>query len=266
MGVIFEAGYTLPSGDQPLTNARIAHANNWYGGTPAASSTATDYIATAPNNSLTYELWKPSSLPATWELDLGSAQDVDYCAIAAHTMGTNGNSLQVQYYNGSTWVDIIAATAISNDMPVFCIFATENAQRFRIRITNGTAPTIGVVRFGEALQMPQAILGGHSPLDFSRNTQLRQTTSMSGEFLGRTKQRSDLSTSFEWSHITKAWVDSNLKTLQTAVETEPFFIAWRPGDYSEVGYCYTDQPPRTAFMGIRSYMTVSLQATARAYD
>jgi hypothetical protein len=266
MGVIFEAGYSLPGADQPLTNARIAHSGTWYAGTPAASSTATGYFAASPNNSLTYELWKPSSVTATWELDLGSAVDVDYCCIAAHTMGTNGNSVQVQYYTGSAWADLTPVTAVSDDMPIMCIFSTENAQRFRISVTGGTAPTIGVIRFGEAMQMDAPIFGGHSPLDYGRITESRAAYSMSGAFLGRSKQRQWLATSFEWTHLNKTWVEANWSAFQKAGYTEPFFIAWRPDDFSEVGYCQTENVPAPQFMGVRAYMTVGLQVTALGYD
>lgn len=266
MGVIFETGYTLPSGDKPLTHARIAHANTWYSGTPAASGTASGFFADAPDNSLTFEKWKPDALPATWELDLGSAQDVDYCAIAAHTMGTNGNTLEVQYYDGAAWQDMTPATAIADNMPVFCIFATENAQRFRIRVSNGTAPTIGVVRFGEAMQMDAPLLGGHSPLDYSRMTESRSAYSMSGEFVGRSIQRQWLDTSFNWTHLSKTWIEANWKSFQKGAETDPFFIAWRPQDFSEVGYCQTDRVPAPQFMGVKAYMQASINVTARGYD
>ena len=267
MGVIFQSGYTLPGSDQPLANARIAHANTWYaGGTITASSTATDFFASAPDNSLTYERWKPTSATATWETDLGFAKAVDYCAIAAHDMGTSSISLHVQYWNGSAWVGVIPATAPADDMPVFCIFEPVTAQKWRISISGSFAPEIGVIRFGAAMQMPQAIYGGHSPLDYGRMTRSRSAYSMSGEFLGRSKQRGWLETSFDWTHLTRAWIDTYWKSFQKAAESEPFFIAWRPEDFSEVGYCQTERVPAPTSMSVRSYHSVNVAVTARGYD
>lgn len=267
MTVIFQTGYSLPGTDQPLTHARIAHSLNWLsGGTATASSTATGFDADAPLNTLTYERWQPDTLTATWEYDHGSAAAVNYCAIAAHTMGTNGNTLQVQYFNGSTWTGVIPATAVSDDSPIFCIFGAQTRQRWRISISGGTAPEIGVVKFGSALQMERPIYGGHSPITLARQTILRGNYSETGEYLGRTKQRTYLATSFDWNNLTAAWVRSNWPTLQKAIEAEPFWIAWRPSTFGEVGFCQVDEVPIPQNIGTRDLMSVSMTVRARGYD
>lgn len=267
MGVIFQTSYSLPGTDQPLTHARIAHAGNWLaGGTVTPSSTAAGYVANGPANSLTYERWKPSSLTATWEYDHGSAALCDYCVIGAHTMGSNGNTLQIQYWNGSSWSGLIPSTAITSDMAIMAIFGQQTRQRWRISVSSGTAPEIGVIKFGRALQMPRPIFGGHAPLETARQTVLRSNYSESGEFLGRTKQRVQMATGFAWQHLSSAWVRANWRPFQLAMETEPFFIAWRPQDYSEVALCQTDEIAAPQNMGIRDLMSVEMGARAFAYD
>lgn len=267
MTVIFQTSYSLPSGDEPLTHARIAHSLNWLsGGTATASSTATGYFADTPLNTLTYERWKPSSLAATWEYDHGSAAECDYCCIAAHTMGTNGNTLQIQYWNGSSWTGVIPATAITSDAPIMAIFAPQTRQRWRIQISNGTAPLVGVVKFGKALQMQRMVYQGHTPVDFGRNTVLRSNYSETGEFLGRAKQRTYLKTEFSWEHLTAAWVRANWGDMQRAVESEPFWVAWRPGGYGEVAFGQTDSPPTATNTGPGDMMSAGLQVRARGFD
>ena len=267
MTVIFETGYTLPVGDEPLTHARVAHANNWYaGGTITASSTATGFFADAPDNSLTYEKWKPTGAGATWETDLGSAMEVDYCCIAAHDLGTTGNTLQVEYWDGAAWVGVNAGGAITDNSPIFSIFEPRTFQKWRIRNSTGTAPTIGVIRFGKALGIEQAIYGGHSPIDFNRVTTMKSNISATGEFVGRTKLRSELQTTFSWTHLTAAWVRTNWGVFQQAFETEPFFIAWRPGTFGEVGYVQTDSPATPSNMGVKSYMAVELTVRGPGYE
>lgn len=267
MGVVFETGYTLPEGDQPLTHARIGHAGNWItGGAPAASGTASRFFAAGPDNSLTYEKWKPDAVPATWENDLGSAQDVDYCGIAAHTMGTNGNTVTVQYWDGLAWQDRSPAHQPTDDMPILFIFTETNAQRWRINISAGTAPVIGVVKFGKAMQMQQAIYAGHAPIDLARQTVVRSNYSETGEFLGKTKQRSYGASSFAWQHLTASWVRNNWRPFQIACEAEPFFIAWRPITFSEVAYGQTDTVPVPQNMGLTNLMAVSLSMRSRGYD
>ena len=267
MTVIFQTGYSLPGGDEPLTNARIAHSENWLaGGTASGTTAAAGFFLNAPLNSLTYERWKPNSLGANWQYDHGSTAECDYCCIAAHTMGTNGNTLQVQYWNGSGWSGLMVPTAITDDSPIMVIFAPQTRQLWRIAITNGTAPEVGVVKFGKALQMPQAIYGGHTPIDLARQTILRSNYSETGEYLGRTKQRTYLATSFDWQHLKAAWVRTHWPSMQRAVEAEPFFIAWRPVDFPAVGYCQTDEVPVPTNMGLRDFMSVSLGVRGRGYD
>lgn len=295
MGVIFQSGYSLPVGDMPLTHARIAHSGNWLaGGTVRAddgsnllmettddllledgvsflllegqNATASGYVSLAPSNSLTYERWKPGALPATWEYDHGSAALCDYCCIGAHTMGTNGNTLQVQYWSGSAWVDLIPATVMTSDMAVMAIFGQQTRQRWRIVVSNGTAPEIGVIKFGRAMQMTRPIFGGHTPVDLGRQTQIRANYSETGEFLGRTRQRVQMASTFSWQHLDDAWIRSTFRPFQKAVEAEPFFIAWRPLAYSEVALCQTDEVPIPQNMGVRNLMNVQLTVRALAYD
>ena len=250
-----------------FTTARIAHANNWLtGGTVTASSTATDYFEDGPDTSLTYEKWKPSSLAATWEYDHGSAAECDYCVIGAHTLGTNGNTLQVQYHDGSSWVDLVPTSAITTDEPIFVLFTAQTRQRWRISISNGTTPEIGVVKFGKALAMQRPIYGGHTPIPMARQTILRSNKSETGEFLGRSRQRTYLATSYEWQHLTAAWVRANWPSFQQAIEEEPFFIAWRPATFGDVALVQTDQVPVPQNMGIRDLMSVSLSVVGRGYE
>lgn len=295
MGVIFSTGYQPYAGDSgalllengddllletgfrvlldfpsytdlPTTHARIAHAQNWLsGGTATASSTAAGYFADAPNNSLTYERWKPTSLPANWEYYHTGAASCDYCCIGAHTLGTNGNTLQVQFWDGA-WQDLIPATAITNDSDIFVIFPRQSRRRWRIYISNGTAPLVGVVKFGLALQMERPLYGGHSPMEFARRTVLKTNDSESGEFLGQSKYRTFQETSYSWSNLTAAWIRQNWPSFQRAAETEPFFLAWRPGAYSEVAFGRAMGIPVPSNAGTRDLMNVELQMKARSYD
>lgn len=266
MTVIFEASYTLPGSDEPLTHARIAHSNNWLsGGTATASTTDADYFEDGPLDTMTYEKWKPTSLTATWQYSHTASVSADYCVIGAHDMGTQGNTLTVQYFSGS-WLDACPATAITDNSPIMVIFEPKTAQNWRISISGGTVPLIGVVKFGTAMQMPRPLYGGHSPLDFGRATVMRANNSSTGEFLGRTKLRSMLDTSFQWSNIPRSYITSNWKNFQKAIETEPFFIAWRPTTFGEVGLCYVEQSPRPTAQGVRDLHEVELQVKARGYD
>jgi len=268
MSVIFGAPYALPALDYPLTHARIAHSGNWLsGGTVAASSTDPAYFADAPDESPTYEKWKPASIPATWEYSHGSAAEVDYCCIAAHTLGSDGATFTVQYHNGSTWVSVTPSSTVTDDQSVFAIFEPVTAQRWRVNITASTSiPNIGVIRFGKAMQMPRPLYQGHNPLDLSRDTTTRTNGSVGGEWLGRSVERTAFSTTYQWSNIQAQWVRDNWSDFQRQTEVEAFFIAWRPTSFGEVGYCYIEGHEPPANTGPKALMSVSLNVQGYGYD
>jgi hypothetical protein len=54
--------------------------------------------------------------------------------------------------------------------------------------------------------------------------------------------------------------------MQRAVETEPFFIAWRPSSFGEVAYGRAMGVPIPSNSGTRDLMSVELQMRALSYD
>lgn len=270
MGVIFESGYALPGGDTPMTHARIAHSGNWLtGATISASTTDTDYFEDASDTSLTYEKWKPTSLPstaATWEANFGGAQSADYCVIAAHNLGTTGCTFKVQSWNGSSWVNRCALTAIADDMPIMVIFEPVAHTKYRVQVSVGANPEIGVIKFGVALQLERAMFGSHAPIDMARSTQNRSTKSETGEVLGKTKLRTMLASDYQWRNLTSAWVRANWLPFIKAAEAEPFFIAWRPADFSEVAFAIEQSFSVPTNMGVLDFMQVGMSVKAYGYD
>lgn len=289
MTVIFYGDLTVDD----FTKALILHSNNWAsGGTVSASSTASGYFADAPNNTLTYEKWRPSSLPATWEYDHGSDIACNCVAIAAHDLGTTGAAVNFQYHDGAGWTSfaspstegyllledgsrlllegtgslLLESDDITDDSVIFIIFPETTASRFRLLIDGTTTPKIGVVKFGNYLEMQRPIYGDHQPITMARQTVLRSNMSESGEYLGRSVQRMYLQTTFDWRHLTAAWVREHWPSLQLAIEAEPFFIAWRPATFGETALCQVDQVPAPVNMGIRDLMQVSMAVRGRNYE
>lgn len=271
MGVIFGTGYALPSGDEPLTHARIAHAGNWVSGTASVTigGTAAGYFADAPDNSLTYERWSPSPRPAAWEMNVGSSATVDYCMIAAHDLGTAACDFMIQYWNGSAWVDLIDVDGgdLADDSTIFAIFEPVTATKFRVRIgSDGSAPVIGVIRFGQAMQMVQPIYGGHSPVNLSRSTEMRNTRSETGQFLGRTIQRQSIGGTFAWSHLPADWYRATFDPFVKAIRGEAFAIAWRPSSHDEAIYCWATGDVAPVNSGSKDFMEAGVAVVGLGYD
>lgn len=263
MIILGTGGYALSDG----TVAHISHQGLWRtGGTVTASSTATGYDADNADTLYTYERWSPASLPATWEYDFGTSRNFDCVVIGAHTMGTNGNTLQIQRYDSGAWTNIATQTNITSDAPIMAFFTLATDTRFRIRITNGTPPTIGIIKASRFLKMERPMYGGHSPLDLSRRPILQQNNSGTGEWLGRSRIGSMFATSFAWDYMTADWVRTNWPGFQEAIEIAPFFIAWRPSSFDEVGLCYCNEAPIPSNMGVKDYMSVSMNVEAYRHE
>ncbi len=249
--------------EQPLCHARIAHARNWISGAIAASDTAPDYYANAPDNTLTYEKWKPLSMPATWEVT-ASGGDVNYCAIAAHTCGTDLVAVAVDYWDGTVWQEVGEGFPQDNS-PIFFIFGGVSAEKYRVRLIGNTAPEIGVIKFGRALEMPYHIFDGHSPTSLTQQATLRQVESETGEFLGRSKQRTYGMGAFAWERLRRSWIDVHWPDLQRAVECDAVFVAWRPGTFQDVAFGQVDGVPIPSFIGLQDFMSVEMNVKTRGY-
>ncbi len=246
----------------PLNQARIGYASATIGNTPTVSSTASGFFAGALSNRLTHEFWKPTASPATVEYSF-SNQTIDYLGIAAHSLGTTGTTVKLEYTkdNGTTWFEIEEFTP-TTDNAVMVLFETVlNANGFRLTFTySGDAPTIGVLYVGQSLVMQRPIYGGHTPITLARETINRPQVSESGQWIGASVIRRAFSSSAAWKHLTASWYRTNFDPFAFHVSKAlPFFFAWNPDEWpNEVAYCWSNTQIKPVNMGIRDLMEVSL--------
>ena len=262
--IVIQSGY---SPTIPLTHSRIGHRTITRTGTATASSTATGFSADAPLNGLTYEYWKPTSMPATWAVDAGSASSVNYCGIAAHTLGSSSATVTVQYStNNSTWVNV-DSTSPTDDSPIFFLFAPVSARYWRLSISGSVAPAIGVIYFGASLDMQRPCFSGLNPINFSRETAIRTNRSEGGQFLGRSIIRQGSSMSVGFRHLDYSWYKTNFDPFVEDALRYGFFFAWRPQGYPEtIGYVWTTEDIRPTTMGIRDLVEVSFSMVGLAIE
>ena len=264
MSVIIDNNLILspPVDAQPIRHARILYRTIWRksGATIDASSEQDGFPASALTNELTYEFWRPESLPATWEVDAGELSAVNGVGIASHTLGSSGSAVYVEYDDGG-WQEA-AALAPGTDRPIFFLFETIEANRWRIRIEGDATPSVGVLFFGEVLQMYRPIYQGHSPLPLSRETVREPNRSERGQWLGISVTRRGVGTDFSWDNLPALWYREHFDPFAEYASQGPgtFFIAWRPSQFpQEVGYCWLDQDDiQPSNSGPRDLMSVSM--------
>jgi hypothetical protein len=262
--IVIQTGYNPTV---PLTHSRIGMNNITRTGTATASTTATGFSANAPKNGLTYEYWRPTSMPATWAIDAGVSVSVNYCGIAAHELGSKSATVTVQYStDNSSWTTLDSSSP-TDDSPLMFLFAPVSARYWRISISGAVAPSIGVVYFGTTLDMQRPCYAGLSPINFSRETVLRTNRSEGGQFLGRSVIRQGSSMSVGFRHLDYSWYKTNFDPFVKDALSYPFFFAWRPDGYPEqVGYVWTLEDIKPSTMGIRDLVEVSFNMVGLAVE
>jgi hypothetical protein len=234
------------------------------GGTVTASSAVAGFPASAAANPLTYEFWRPETVPATWAVDAGAAVTCNYIGIAAHTL--QGAEVEIEYsLDNSTW-EKIGSNGPTNNAPIMFLFAPITARYWRIVVKNQVS-SIGVVYIGQTLDMQRPCFAGLSPINFTRETVIRPNRSESGQWVGRSIVRQGSSMSVSFRHLEYDWYKNNFDPFVEEAREYPFFFAWRPDDYPEtVGYVWTAQDITPSTMGIRNLLEVGFEMQGLAIE
>jgi hypothetical protein len=195
----------------------------------SASSTAAS-VAINPD---TYERWfsATGTMQATFQT---SSTTVDSIGIAAHNLGSKGSTIQIETLptGAGSWTTRATITPTS-DKPIFITFESATVADIRITVTGGTNREIAVIYAGVSLVMQRAMFAGHSPVDLSQVTEYRDTTSDTGNFLGRKVRRKGYATTYNWTNLVDFWYRENFQPFVESAILLPFFIQWRPDYYSE---------------------------------
>lgn len=261
MILITQSALLAESSDYPFTHARIGYQTITRTGTLTASTAAALHPAYAAGLPNTYESWLGTAVPSWLQCDNGSPADVDYCAIAAHNLGTLGNTFKFQHSaDGSSWTDATPELTVPDNTPIMVFFGEVSARYWRLQILSGASPKIGVWYAGKSLAMQRAIYSGHTPITLSRMTVVRSNMSEGGQFLGRYIVRTGVETTASFQHLTAAWYRAYFDPFVLSARTMPFFFAWRPSDFpSEVAYVWTKGDISPSNMGTRDLMSVDIK-------
>ena len=241
----------------PLTHSRIGYDTFTLTGTATASTSTIDFPADAPLNSMTYEYWRPTALPATWVLDAGSSKMANYFGIAAHSLGSSDCSITIASSpDNVTWTTIDTLTP-ADDSPIMFLFANVTARYWRLSISGSVIPSIGVVYVGPVLEMMRPCFAGLSPINLSRVTVIRPNKSEGGQWLGRSVIRSGSTMTVQYNNLGGQWYRDNFDPFVERAIYAPFFFAWRPADYPDaVGYVSVDKDIAPKNSNSRDLMSV----------
>lgn len=255
MSVYIANGYTATYGaDNPVIGWNSAGKR----GVAIASTAATGYIAANALDPMTYNYWRPTALPANFLLTTSSAETFSYCGIAAHNLGSTESTVSVEVFTGGAWANVMTVEP-ENDSAIMVLFPPVDATSIRVVIEGSLVPTVGVIYFGEALELPHRTYQGYTPIDLAKNTDFETNVTRGGMFAGRTIRRSGASNNFTVNNIPEDWVRDNFLDFISESLTRPFFLAERPTGYPDaVGYMFTTADIHPQRTGPRNLMSITL--------
>jgi hypothetical protein len=253
------SGYTVGS-NEPLNHARILYAP--ITGTVAADGTGGELAI----NDYTFQRWALGASSCNWTLVSSNDANVDTVFIAAHSLA--GATILVQTAATVGGAFTTRATINPTDNSTIAVMFNNAGtpyvvRELRLSISGASeAATVGIIRFGEALQMQRPVFGGIQPIGLTRAVETRHSMSETGQWLGRTIQRQARRTSMPWAHLTADWYRANFEPFSLALPQTPFGLIQNPARMPEsVAWCWTDETPQPENMGIRDLMSVSLGIT-----
>ena len=116
----------------PLNHARIGYDNLIRSATVTTTGgEESGFPADAIERSTTWERWKPTNLPATIDIDAGSGDTASYLGIAAHTLGSTGATIQLEYSADNVEFFSVETLSPADDSPVFLLFNPTQARYWR---------------------------------------------------------------------------------------------------------------------------------------
>lgn len=225
------------------------------------STEATGAPGDAPLRPDTAEYWQATALPATWKIDLGSLQNVDYIGIAGHTIGSSDASCLVETSpDDAAWTTFAADVSPSDDSSLLFLDDVVNCKYIRITLTGaGAVPKIGVAYIGVALVMQREVTAsGFKPPTLSRQTETNNAMSRGGQFLGQNIRSMGITSSANFQHLDDSWYRTSFDPFVKHARRYPYFFAWFPEDFpEEIGYVWTPEDIAGSYMGLIDLMQVS---------
>jgi len=216
--------------------------------TVTASSAATNFDAANAYDWWLYDAWKPSATgPATFEVSFASNQACDYFGIVGHTLGTDGHPYSFEYWDGSAWQVVQAATP-SNDNIIFGVFTQQNRTKYRFNFNVPAGQTLGQIAqlmCGARLDLPYGMQPGFPIPNMTYNYNVQNQESIGGLLLGSTLIAKG--EKFEIAQpgvLDPTYVRSTLKPFLDHAIEKPFLFCWDTTNYiNETVYAHIDGPP-----------------------
>ncbi len=214
------------------------------GVTLTVSSEAVGYERAFAADWLPFTWWKPSAPGASWlRASFAAPVECNYFAAYATDVAANIGTIGLQYSTdgGTVWQDAVAPFAPASAAPFMRTFDAISAANWRILLTSTPASVLGVAAFGMRMDLERGLQPGFVPPVFGRDTDVLNSDSVNGGFLGRTIRRINAEGSIELDVLTPTWMRAEWLPFMRHAESRPWFFLWDPTDHDdECALCWSD--------------------------
>jgi hypothetical protein len=241
--------------------------NNFFSsGVLSASTEAVNFPKENAASENTTKSWQPTALPATLTVDMTSAVAADSFALVAHNCGTKGNTVEIQTSPDNVTYTTRCTVVPTDDTTIIGLFTSVSARYWRLRITNGTVPNIGVAMVSARFNFPAGVKAPYTPVWLSQTYELLVSTTMGGQFLGNRVLRQGAKAAINLVSFDRTFGESTILPFREHYNSGKAFV-WAAGPSvftKDVGYVWREpnsiMAPRFDENG--SWMSVGMEVMA----
>ena len=179
-------------------------------GTFTWSSQSADGFAANALGPQTYDFWTPASLPASLYSNHAAPVECDACAIIGHTLGSNGCTVDVLWWDGAAYVVAHSVTPTDN-RDMMLIFGGVASAAWQVRITGVTVPSVSVVMLGPRFIIPDGVAADYVPLNLALDIDLAPSITVKGQYVGTFVKRTGGATSISLAQQRREWIEGDAR-------------------------------------------------------
>jgi hypothetical protein len=189
--------------------------------------------------------WEATAPDENIDFEFSSSVTCDTLFFRATNLAAEGHDYSFQYWNGASWVDLIAQTTPTSDIVVFKSFASQAATKFRFNVFQGggtgNATYISNILLGQKMDFERGVQSGFAYPDNADNPEILNSITQGGNFIGRTVQSKSAQTSMSIQNMTDAYVTATYNPFIRHIQLKPFAMLPNPDDRpTDAAYCWTE--------------------------
>lgn len=211
---------------------------------------ATSVIASSENSEFPIENvydWLPQDFFApsasgsyTITCTFSNVQTANCMALYNQNLSSNSGTIQLQYYDGSTWQNATDNISPSDNKPRIVYFDTQASTQWRFVVSSAPASYIGCLFFGEYMGLELGIRNGFVPPRFSHDNNMITNVAQNGNFIGRSIVSQTGNVNIPVEYMTDQWARDNWEAFIAHAELKPFFFTWDAVNYpNEHAFAWT---------------------------